>query len=282
MKPEFLRLCIILFVLALVIFIIISAKATKAKPYKRINLLYAIITAFCFGIAGLTGYLGLIHIPFYYFIVIQILLLIIGILHVHFMYRFLPWTSRSFFWWEFLFGIMISSLGAVFMLLAFAILKFKDHNYLMLSAIVWFFIPWFVVQAEHRFRLIPAKIFKKWVYPVGQHIPDPSDSDLASLIVISFDFQKKNDDPEITSFRAKAPKGMQFGKLFYFFINDYNEKNSESTIEVVNNKNNSFEWIFYFKPKWYCKRKYINPDESVHDNHIRENSIIVCQRTKES
>jgi hypothetical protein len=120
-------------------------------------------------------------------------------------------------------------------------------------------------------------VFKTWSYP-DKPLPDPTDSELAAPMVISFEFKKKTDDQAFTSFRAKAPKDIQFGKLFYFFINDYNGRHPEGTIETGSRPNLPYRWVFHFKPRFLSGKKYLDPDETVYHNKIKENSIIVCQR----
>jgi hypothetical protein len=129
--------------------------------------------------------------------------------------------------------------------------------------------------------MIPERIFRKWYYPVGKEINDPLDSELVSLLVVSFVFHKKMIDPEITTFRAKAPSHMVFGRLFYYFLNDYNERHREGPIEFLDQEARPYGWVFY-KTNWLNIKRYIDPDQIITDNHIRENSVIVCQRIKES
>ncbi len=281
MKSEVLLLCIILFVVSFILFTIITAKVKEAKKHKKTNLLYALATAFSFGLVGLAGFLGLKDMLFYYFIVLQLMILVIGILHTTFLYRFVPWTLRNSFWWPFLYTFMIACLGSVFLLLVFTLLKLPGFYFILLSAVTWFFVPFLFSQMLYTYFSIPERTFKEWIYPFNQDIEDPSDRDLASPLVISFNFQKRYDDQEITIFRAKAPKNMQFGRLFYYFINDYNERNPEGMIELASKDDVAFRWVFYHKPKWFSAKKYADPDETIGDNHIKENTVIVCQRVKE-
>jgi hypothetical protein len=128
---------------------------------------------------------------------------------------------------------------------------------------------------------IPVKILRKWQYPVDKHIDDPSDREMESPLVVGFEFKKKPDDENMTTFRAKAPKEMTFGKLFYYFINDYNNRNPDEKIEYLDDKNKPVSWIFYIKPTWFSGIRYIDPQETNSFNFIKENSVIVCKRVTE-
>jgi len=274
---------IILLIIVIVLLSLTLSKVKEAKKFKKATVLYLIIAALCLGITGFTGFLGLLDNLNAFFIVIQVLILITGVLHAVFLYTLVPWTVKNKFLWEFVLSIAIISLGAIFFLLVYNfILQVHVLQYVMLTALTWFLVPFFFVQAYHRYLLIPARIFRKWYYPVGKEINDPLDSELVSLLVVSFVFHKKINDTEITTFRAKAPSHMMFGRLFYYFLNDYNERHREGPIEYLDTNNNPNGWVFHHKPNWLGIKRYIDPDQIITDNHIKENSIIICQRIKES
>ena len=112
-----------------------------------------------------------------------------------------------------------------------------------------------------------------------EEVDDPDESKMKNMLVISFEFQKKPTDKYFTNFRAKAPADMEFGQLFYYFINDYNERHPKEQIEFVSDKGNAHGWIFYRKPRWYSiGTNYIEPENSFFINHIKENDVIVCSR----
>jgi len=273
---------IIIFIIAVALLSFFMARVKEAANYKKGTIIYLVITAFCLGITGLTGFLGLMDDLFSFFIVIQALILVIGSFHAVLLYRLLPWASKDKFIWEFLYSFVIACFGAIFFLLGFTfLLHIAAFQYVMPSSFVWFFVPFFFAQAYHRYLAIPSRIYKTWQYPYGKEIPDPLDSELVSLFVISFVFHKKMNDPEMTTFRAKAPAKMVFGRLFYYFINDYNDRHRESPIEFLDQENHPYGWIFYHRPFW-IKRRYIDPDQFISKNRIRENSVIYCQRIKES
>ena len=277
MKPEVLKVMIGLLAVSILVFSLLLAKAADVKKNKSANLLYVLVAGLCIGMMGLTQYLGLTEKPFYFFIVLQALMLILGIVHHPAMEKFLLWPSRNSFTAEFLFTVLTALIGGVFLLLGFTLVGMKNFNTLMLSSIIWFFVPFFYLKAVAWYSKIPEKVYKTWAYPVNKQIPDPTDAEMASPMVISFEFQKKVNELDFTIFRAKAPKDIQFGKLFYFFINDYNGRHPEGIIEALS-KNDPYPWVFHFKSKWYEKNRFLDPDETVYHNQIMENSVIVCQR----
>jgi hypothetical protein len=56
--------------------------------------------------------------------------------------------------------------------------------------------------------------------------------DLSRVLVIQFEFTKKANESDFTNFRAKAPNAMLFGELFFIFLNDYNDRNPASPLNI--------------------------------------------------
>jgi hypothetical protein len=141
-----------------------------------------------------------------------------------------------------------------------------------------FFIPILVLYTFEAAYKIPLPVFTTWHYPVNQTIDLPDERPNEKLVVIAFEIAKQSSEPVKTNFRAKGPEAMQLGDLYYHFLNDYNELHSETPIEFVDNYSSPQEWWFRTKPKWYQKNKILDPDLSVRDNKIKENTIIICER----
>ncbi|MEN8115743.1 MAG: TssN family type VI secretion system protein [Bacteroidota bacterium] len=273
---------IILFVVALVIFSIIL-KNRKLKGSTFISLLYIIVTGVILGAGGFLGNKGLLTISLHLvFILLSIWMLVLGILHTLFLKKMLPWCKEDdVYWTEFFFTVVIALFGGIFLLLAFYFSKQKYFTGIYLTSLLAFILPYIFYGTLKRYIEIPVKIFRKWHYPVDQHVEDPLDREMESPLVVGFEFKKRSSDKNMTSFRAKAPKEMAFGKLFYYFINDYNDRNPDEKIEFLNEKNKPVGWIFYFKPKMFSSIRYIDPEETNSFNFIKENSVIICKRVIE-
>jgi hypothetical protein len=97
-------------------------------------------------------------------------------------------------------------------------------------------------------------------------------------LVIGFEIAKKTADSQKTFFRAKAPETIRLGELYYHFLNDYNEVQSESTIAFTDNTGQACEWWFRLKKKWWQSQRILDPDLSVRENGIQENAVIICER----
>ena len=125
---------------------------------------------------------------------------------------------------------------------------------------------------------IPVKLYTKWYYPLGKKYDSPKHHELNNMIVLNFMMYKSTKTTNMTSFKAKAPRNMAFGRLFFFFINDYNDKKTTTKIEITTGSGDPHGWYFYSKPKWYGASKHIDPERKVEENNLKDGDTIVCQR----
>ena len=179
---------------------------------------------------------------------------------------------------EIMFGLSV----LFFAVVAFSALQyfFNDKFFLFYPTLfsgLFFFIPMMLVHSFHAAYKIPQANYATWQYP-DTPIDLPEEKPNERLLVIGFEIAKKATDTTKTYFRAKAPDGIFLGELFYHFINDYNELQSETPIQFEDNNGTPNEWWFRIKPKWYQFSRILDPQETVKANGIKENSVIICER----
>lgn len=270
-----------LFFISSIIFGLIKNIRAVFTKNKKAAILYILFILVTFALAALLSSSYVLNdTPLNSFIGIQIIFMALGILHLYIMEKYFPdlKKDKSKFFYEFLFTVVVLCVG----LIAYmnVVNRFRpDFRFLFLGSSLCFIIP-FLFNKLYQFAYnIPVSVYKKWAFPLDDSIKDPTKHELTNPAVISFEFQKTEDDKEITNFRIKAPENMDFGKLFYFFINDYNERHPESTIEYLNPSTmEPQEWIFFFKPNWMGNLSHIDYQKTVIGNNIKENDVIVCQR----
>lgn len=249
------------------------------KAFSKRTILYTLAYIAFFLLTGFSIGLSLFPQYLYYFIFFQVLFMGAGIVHLYTMRHWLKWTGPGAFWPEVLHLLVIMLLGAVGMIMTYRIVNREGAEIAMSTSVLFFTLPYFIYQTYHRAVSIPPKIFKEWHYPVHGKEPALDDRQLKNLLVISFEFQKQVSDRYFTNFRAKAPADMEFGQLFYYFINDYNDRHGDSTIRYSDQLGDLHGWIFYRKPKWYhLSTRYIDTEKTIFINNIRENDIIICNR----
>lgn len=248
------------------------------KAFSKRTILYTLSFVLLFALSGFC-----IALPFgqylFAFVFFQGLFLTMGILHLFTARRWLKWMGPGAFWPEVLHLLVLLLLGAVGMIITYRIVNREGAEIAMSTAALFFLIPYFVHQTYQRSIAIPPKVYKQWYYPAHTREPDLEESKLKNLLVISFEFQKQMDDRYFTNFRAKAPVDMEFGQLFYYFINDYNDRHGGSSIRYSSTQGDIHGWIFYRKPKWYhLSTKYIDTEKTIFINNIKENDVIICNR----
>jgi hypothetical protein len=188
-------------------------------------------------------------------------------------------SATKLFYAELLFAISI----ILFSVAAFASLQYflKDSGFLyypMLLSLLFFFIPFLLNNTIIAATNIPPAVYSGWKYPLDQTIELPDEKEGERLYVIGFEIAKKAEDTQRTFFRAKAPEDMLLGDLYYHFINDYNELQSETPIQYRHADGRAQEWYFRTKAKWYQRSKILDAFKTVRDTGIRENSVIICER----
>lgn len=183
---------------------------------------------------------------------------------------------------EVFFGLSI----IFFSIVVFSALKYfikesgKNVDYLfypMLISTLSFFIPFLFMHTFEAAYNIPAAEFKTWQYPL-QPIDLPDENPKEKILIMGFEIAKKTSDKNKTFFRARGPEGMVLGDLYYHFMNDYNEEQSETPIEYSADDYEPHVWWFRLKRRWYQYSKILNPEITMRENGIKENAVIICER----
>ena len=252
---------------------------------KKKALYYAVVALITFAITGLLSSSKVLNdTPLNSFFGFQFIFLGLGTLHVLGMRKYFKDLSKkkTDFFSEFLFTIVILCIGLIGFYSVVNRLR-PLFSLVYLASAIAFMIPLLIYKMYEFVLLIPVPLYKKWIYPIDENIKEPTKDELRNPLVISFEFQKHFDKKDITNFRVKAPENMEFGKLFYFFINDYNERHPESTIEYIDNNNQEpYGWSFYYKPSWWRFIRHIDFNKTVLSNNIKEDNVIICRRVNEN
>ncbi len=238
------------------------------------------------GVSG-GGYLATLisaHLFMVYWVLTGIFLLF-GIIHVVFIHKKYFYSNKNngkkVAIGELLFCLSIILFAVVVFSSLQYFLKSDGKNFLffpMLLSMISFFIPVLVAYTFDAAYKIPLPVFTTWHYPIYAPIDLPDEKINEKLVVIAFEIAKKTDEYIKTNFRAKGPEAMLLGDLYYHFLNDYNELHSETTIDYADKDMNPQEWWFRVKPRWYQAQRILDPQLSIHDNHIKEDAIIICER----
>lgn len=275
---EALTIIMIFFIVAVILNLFFSAKTPKFRTQKKKYLLYL----FCSGLL-IVGFEILLYnlkntTLTIRFISTQAFMLTMGILHwavFHFLFK--KFEERKGFK-EILFTCITGLYALVFLVLVLAYYEHFDYIYYFLSTYALFITPSLISVLFNTAISIPARLYKRWFYPLNNKYPSPQITEMRNIIILNFIFQKKETDNDIINFKVKAPRAMEFGRLFYYFINDYNEKHPNNKIAYRNNKHEPHGWYFHSKPKWFGSSRYIDPDLIIDQNDLKDGTTIICQR----
>lgn len=265
-------------ILSAIFFAVYRAKVKESGKKKWLIMLYLVSGGVLIGLIGLLGFIDFVNLKVWTFIAAQGWLLTIGILHVWLFEKIIPLDNKNS--GRILFTFALCFLGYALVLLPFVFyFKTSFPRFYFLPAF-FFLAPTFVYIAFSNFIEIPLKVFKMWAFPAPGTLPDPSDSEMADPIIVNFEISKQCADKR-TVFKAKAPKGMNLGKLFYFFIMDYNSRHSDNPIMIADSNNKTFGWSFHVTPGIIRGRTHLDPEVSVSGNRIKENASVICERTNQ-
>jgi len=280
MNGDMLKLSMLIMVLSLLLMMLMGKVRKVLSKNKKAALIYALVILASFALTGLLSSKKVLNdVASNMFIGFEIVFLLLGVLNVYVLRKhFLVLSSEGDHWSEYLFTLGFTGIG----LIAFTnvVNYFNGSFTLYFSAgALLFILPILFLRMYELADKIPVPVYKTWAYPLGKKVKDPTSRELDNPLVISFEFPKTDSDGEVTKFRVKAPEEMEFGKLFYFFINDYNERHVDSKIEFLNPEDMSpHNWIFYFKPSKWKALRHINHVKTIMGNGIKEDQVIVCER----
>jgi hypothetical protein len=261
------------------IFFILFKRVKVLKKFGIISLIYVLLISILLATPTLFLLFDLNISDINLLLLAQFFILLIGIVHVVFNPSLITWYKDQPFKFQVLFILCILFLSYFFSDLSLSFIVSPKLRLVWFLSLLWFVVPTLLNETVNQLLLVPPKVYTQWFYPLNERIDDPSDEELANPIVISFVFRKNNQSDEVTTFRAKAPVGMTLGRLFYFFINDYNDRHPESRITFLNNEGEPHGWIFLkIKNKFLGSKDAIDPASSIYSNNIKENDVLICNR----
>ncbi len=261
------------------ILLILYRRLKVFKRYGLISLIYALLISVVLATPTLFLLFDLNISDIYLLLMAQFFILLMGVTHILLNPSAIPWFKDQPFKIQILYILCILLLSYFFSDLSLSYIVNPKLRLVWFLSLIWFVVPFLLNETVNQLLLVPPKVYKQWFYPLNERIDDPSDDELANPIVISFVFKKNEQTDEITTFRAKAPVGMTLGKLFYFFINDYNDRHPESRITFLNKEGEPQGWVFLkIKNKFLGSKDAIDPTSSIYSNNIKENDVLICSK----
>jgi hypothetical protein len=262
------------------VFFVLFKRVKVLKKYGLTSVIYILLFSILLATPTLLLVFNLNSSDFALLVIAQSFILTIGIIHVILNPSALPWYKDLPFKIQILLLLCILLLAYFFCDLSISFMGNPKLRFVWFLSLLWFIVPTLLSQTVNFLLEVPKKEFVKWYYPVNEKVADPSDEELKNPLVISFLFRKNSQNHDVSTFKAKAPAGMSLGRLFYFFINDYNERHPDSQVSFVNQNGEVEGWVFMrIKSKLFGTKEALDPESSIYNNNIRENDELFCART---
>ncbi len=226
------------------------------------------------------------------YIFIQLVILLLGGLHVWGMFKALDWSSRASFFSELFYTLFLTGMGAISILTCFKLIDSFSVNTndainatanIYARTFILFPLPYLVLKIYDLWTQIPPAYFKVLYIKKGEGVPiieeHPRD-------LMDFRLFKNLADNNAINVTVPAPhkKDIALGIYFKYFIYRYNQDEPDDTIEWkwidAAGERQYYDWYFYKKNKWWQMKKYLDPDKSIGLNQIGEKDAIIAKRIK--
>ncbi|WP_313376262.1 TssN family type VI secretion system protein [Chishuiella sp.] len=281
-KTIFFKYLLMPIIVAIMVFIMsLIRKAQPAIQVKHI-IVYVLVSGLCLALPGFFGFSGNLFSPYWY-LISQIIYLILGILHVNLLHQYFR-KHIDKIWLAILFESVLTITclvfgGFLFTLIFKSIGNGLGNPYMAATSIFTFTIPLVFYYCYVQFISIPFDIYKTWRYDPDQKPFNFEGIDFDKLMVLNVELSKNIDENKRFLIKAKTlPTEITFGDWFFRVVDDYNFKNPNTVIELLDSNKESYYWIFYVKKSFFSVRKYIDFEKDVSTNQISENQTIICKR----
>ncbi|GAB3726421.1 TssN family type VI secretion system protein [Spirosoma lituiforme] len=250
-------------------------------------ILTVLLSGLLMALAGLFGLNGLQFIPVYY-VVVQLVSLLCGIL---FLSRMIADMGPAFATRPTFVVLMTASVvgfGIVLFTPLFNYLSSLRYGLLQYdlwasSSLLPFLLPVLFAYTFHSLVNVPNEIYKLWYYPRHAEEVTMEGVDYYRLMLLEVQIYKdpNRKEPPI-KVKARTTGDVPFGTWFQKFVDDYNHKFPNDPIQTFDDTAHEYGWLFYsLKPSLFRLRSYIDFEQTIAQNNLRENYLIVAKRVEE-
>ncbi len=213
--------------------------------------------------------------------ILIIAFLVLGTLHVWFMYLFHSWSTSQSFLAELLFTLFVASLGSLGFVLLFYFLDQDGLNLVFDPTLIAFLVPFFVIACYHQWMRIPKRSMSGWVFPSNRR-PNTSmirDAVNRPHMMISIMLYEDLNNNYPYNLPLRAIPTFKFGEYFHAFINEQLQHGHRIKHHDKDPSGAPVSWIFYKHDtdKWK-RRNYIDPELDFRKNEIKAGDTIVALR----
>lgn len=256
------------------VLVCIIAKKNKLLNNKKI-IFYILLGGVTLGLPGLLGFFDYNFMPYIYALLV-VVYLTLGCYSQSIMFYFLKDLKEKSFFLKFMFNLAIMVLGIGLFSLFFNLTNELQYGLWACTCVLPFMFPMLYGKTSRCYLDIPAEIYKVWKYS-DEYDSDSFNIDLERVMVVDLELFRKVDDTDSERITGKVSEDSVFGQWFQRMIDDCNRKSPADPI-VYQNDAGYFEWIFYIKPSFFSRRKYIDPEHTFADNNLKRKCTIIAKR----
>jgi hypothetical protein len=288
------NLVVVTLAIALVVFLRNNGKLDKRTwRYAGIFALLALLTG-----AIMWVLYDRAQVPIFYIFLISLgAFLVAGYFHAQEMYDLL-WAQRDThnpsqdsFWKEAGFTFLLSALMTLLCLALFGYLMNKwEVAASMWGLLLLFPLPFILTKTYDFLAQIPQKDFdKKWFYEIFPF--DETQWKRENMVSIGFKVADsiKNENRWFHTkarFSIVIPRDQELRMIYRLALREYHKKKPSVPVQELGYEENipRFWWLFYvpfvlWKPStWWRKTYYLDPNESIANNQLRNGDFIVAKR----
>lgn len=278
----FLRYLLMPLIVIIMAAILMQMRKRVPKIKTRKLIVYLLVAALLLAIPGFLGFTGNLFNPYWYLLA-MIYYGLLGALHVNLLKSIFKDVEKSLTFiivFETVLTVAGMLLGAyLFVYIYDWMSAYEGYAVMSATSILIFIVPLVFYYCYLQFMNIPFDIYKTWQMDPYKQPVNFDGVDFDRLMVLNIELTKNIEDGNRFRIKAKTiPEGVTFGDWFYRVIDDYNHKNPNATIKMLNENEESYSWIFYTKKSVFHFRRYIDFEQDITQNKIIENDIVICKR----
>ncbi|MEJ7769103.1 MAG: TssN family type VI secretion system protein [Chitinophagaceae bacterium] len=178
---------------------------------------------------------------------------------------------------KFIFTVLLSLVITVVLLILYFL---TDSNMIRMAyaSACSFLLPYTIQQSWHPYTNVPEKRFKVWYN--SDLVMDTRTTVFLNSLPVRISVTRKYFDITDELYEVTVPGHVPFGKYFNQFVIEKNKSNTTS-IECFDQEKKPYGWQFYIHRLGGLSKQFIDPDLSLRENNLRDNSIILAKRKKQ-
>ncbi len=171
------------------------------------------------------------------------------------------------------FSLLVAILICIALSLFYAL---SDRNLLLMAFACGsaFFMPALIAYSLFALESFPEKQYQPWYV---DEITENTVSIFLNSIRIEIQLAKKYFDISDTIYSVTVPVQTPFGKFFNRFISEKNRLEPNS-IELKDSKRKRVGWEFYVEGLGGLRKKHIDPNLTLVENRVKQNTKIIAKR----